>query len=445
MALLDNSSTKDSSIVVHFDRDWKVKHLISQSPDDDYALLDYDDNHWQTIQLPHHDTLEPLSTYWYRKVFTWDYQFDSQQHIFLNFTFNETENDVHPSNQSSISSFSLWLNQATIYAGKLPHDPIEITRYLNTSKENILTICSTQGQPLSLYARIIMPRVCMGQVSLKDLDSTTMKRRCQTLDFTASYNDAHGLIDVSVDVLQKMSVNKTEHDDLSDWDRISDEESEEARAASDLGPIPRLAIVILIVGTRGDVQPFIALAKELLAFGHRVRLATHETFRKFVRENDIEFYPLAGNPADLMSFMVKNAGIVPSLGSIMAGDVGKSRTIIADILASTWKACTEDDDETGIPFTAEAIIANPPSYGHIHCAEKLQIPLHIMFTMPWSPTTAFPHPFCKVDTDFGPQSAADRINKASYEVVEMMVSVLIVNRRSAQTIIISRLGQVCVI
>lgn len=32
------------------------------------------------------------------------------------------------------------------------------------------------------------------------------------------------------------------------------------------------------------------------------------------------------------------------------------------------------------PFIADAIIANPPSFGHIHCAEKLGIPLHLMFT-----------------------------------------------------------------
>ena len=32
------------------------------------------------------------------------------------------------------------------------------------------------------------------------------------------------------------------------------------------------------------------------------------------------------------------------------------------------------------PFVADAIIANPPSFAHVHCAEKLGIPLHMMFT-----------------------------------------------------------------
>ncbi len=34
----------------------------------------------------------------------------------------------------------------------------------------------------------------------------------------------------------------------------------------------------------------------------------------------------------------------------------------------------------GKPFVADAIIANPPSFAHIHCAERLGIPLHLMFT-----------------------------------------------------------------
>jgi hypothetical protein len=48
-------------------------------------------------------------------------------------------------------------------------------------------------------------------------------------------------------------------------------------------------------------------------------------------------------------------------------------------------------------FIADAIIANPPSMGHIHCAEKLGIPLHMVFTMPWSPTRAFHHPLAAME------------------------------------------------
>jgi hypothetical protein len=138
---------------------------------------------------------------------------------------------------------------------------------------------------------------------------------------------------------------------------------------------PCLNIVIMIVGSRGDVQPFIALAKGLIQYGHRIRVATHETFREFVTQNGLEFYPLAGDPAELMAFMVKNPGLIPKLETIKDGEIEKKREMMEQILTSTFEACVAPD-ENQQPFEAQAIISNPPTFGHIHCAEKLSIPLH---------------------------------------------------------------------
>ena len=35
---------------------------------------------------------------------------------------------------------------------------------------------------------------------------------------------------------------------------------------------------------------------------------------------------------------------------------------------------------------ADALIANPIGYGHIHVADALSIPMQILFTMPWTAT-----------------------------------------------------------
>ncbi|KAI9354635.1 glycosyltransferase family 1 protein [Zopfochytrium polystomum] len=180
--------------------------------------------------------------------------------------------------------------------------------------------------------------------------------------------------------------------------------------------VPALNIVIQIVGSRGDVQPFVALAKELLRYGHRLRLATHATFRKFVTENGIEFYPLAGDPNELMAYMVKNPGLLPGLASIRAGDVRKKREMITAILDSAWKSCVEPDpdDPDATPFEADAIIANPVSFAHVHCAERLMVPCHIIFTMPWSPTAAFPSPLTNMNYSSG------GTNYWSYQVVDVL-------------------------
>jgi hypothetical protein len=161
--------------------------------------------------------------------------------------------------------------------------------------------------------------------------------------------------------------------------------------------IPKINIAIQIVGSRGDVQPFIAIAKELQKepYNHRVRICTHPVFKNFVEENGVEFFSIGGDPAELMAYMVRNPGLMPGFESLKSGDVGKRRNDIANILEGCWRGCIEpgngmgrkkivaeivNEPDTDKLFIADAIIANPPSYAHIHCAERLGIPLHMMFT-----------------------------------------------------------------
>lgn len=56
----------------------------------------------------------------------------------------------------------------------------------------------------------------------------------------------------------------------------------------------------------GDVQPYVALGKALARDGHRIRIATHETFREFVTSHGLEFFNIGGDPKELMSYMVKS-------------------------------------------------------------------------------------------------------------------------------------------
>ena len=69
------------------------------------------------------------------------------------------------------------------------------------------------------------------------------------------------------------------------------------------------------------------------------------------------------------------------------------------------------------PFVADAIIANPPSFAHVHCAERLGIPLHLMFTFPYSPTQQFPHPLANIKAS---NVDPGYTNFMSYPLVEMM-------------------------
>ena len=63
--------------------------------------------------------------------------------------------------------------------------------------------------------------------------------------------------------------------------------------------IPKMNIVIMAVGTRGDITPFCCIGLKLLQDGHRVRVATHTCFKELVLEKGLDFYPLAGDPVKL--------------------------------------------------------------------------------------------------------------------------------------------------
>lgn len=61
-----------------------------------------------------------------------------------------------------------------------------------------------------------------------------------------------------------------------------------------------MLISILTLGTRGDVQPFIALAQELKMRGHDVNLATGEYFRQLVESHGITFRPVRADYHSLL-------------------------------------------------------------------------------------------------------------------------------------------------
>ncbi|CAN4113725.1 unnamed protein product [Withania somnifera] len=139
---------------------------------------------------------------------------------------------------------------------------------------------------------------------------------------------------------------------------------DESLDATELQYFPPMQIVMLIVGTRGDVQPFTAIGKRLQDFGHRVRLATHANFKEFVLTAGLEFYPLGGDPKILAGYMVKNKGFLPSRPS----EIPTQRNQLKEIIYSLLPACKEPDMDTGVPFKADAIIANPQ-----HMEEKLKL------------------------------------------------------------------------
>lgn len=456
-------ASKPQDITIEFHKNWKYLQLnMLGCFDIDSIRPDYDDEFWETIDLPHVQQNRTgrsayasiMISHCYRKKFSIDLKEHADSDVYLQFKLQDEKLSKNDDDLMRIPSISIWINEHELYINNL-HEPINLAEYLQETEDNVLLIHSKQGHRLRLRPILTIPNRIVGQYTTRNIHDRE-SRRPSVLNYSVVYNSRSGRINCKMDSLvedvdginkqstgelgksiKKPEKTTTEIEDVDENDNEVDEKSNECTDHNEDimgifdyeantysqkidGPIPRIAILMLIVGTRGDVQPFLALAKELLKYGHRIRLATHKNFREFVQNNGVEFYPLAGDPADLMSFMVKNAGIFPSVSSMLAGDIGRNKNIMRAILKSCWDACIKPDEETGLPFLAEAIIANPPSAGHIHCAEKLKIPLHMIFTMPWTPTAEYPHPFCKIDYNKTPNHS---INLASYGLIDFFVSI----------------------
>ncbi len=145
-------------------------------------------------------------------------------------------------------------------------------------------------------------------------------------------------------------------------------------------PSESLRITCLTIGSRGDVQPYIALCKGLLEEGHRPKIATHAEFGPWVRKHGIEFAEVDGDPAELMRICVENGMFTYSF---LKEASSKFRGWIDELLSSAWKACQDSD----------ILIESPSAMAGIHIAEALGIPYFRAFTMPWTRTRAYPHAF----------------------------------------------------
>ena len=60
-------------------------------------------------------------------------------------------------------------------------------------------------------------------------------------------------------------------------------------------------VTIVPIGSRGDVQPGLALALGLRKAGCEVRIATHELFAKEIGSYGIDFHDVGGNPLKILN------------------------------------------------------------------------------------------------------------------------------------------------
>jgi len=143
-----------------------------------------------------------------------------------------------------------------------------------------------------------------------------------------------------------------------------------------------LRITLLSLGSRGDVQPFLALAVGLQKTRrHTVRLAAPDNFESLAREYRLTFSPLGVDTQKMLG----TGGIDPGRNLMLwFWDVLRSvKPLAVRILENTRLACQD----------SEFIIYSMMGVGAYHVAEKLGVPCMMASPIPgFAPTRAYPNP-----------------------------------------------------
>lgn len=105
-----------------------------------------------------------------------------------------------------------------------------------------------------------------------------------------------------------------------------------------------LMITILCSGSRGDFQPYIALALELKRIGLPVRIAASESFQRFVSSYGLAYFPLTADylSMDLDPKFLKQAQSADNLLKMLLS-FHKMKDFIVDMTDEMFEACSGSD------------------------------------------------------------------------------------------------------
>jgi UDP:flavonoid glycosyltransferase YjiC (YdhE family) len=172
-----------------------------------------------------------------------------------------------------------------------------------------------------------------------------------------------------------------------------------------------MRISIQTLGTRGDVQPFVALALGLVARGHDVQISAPLQLASLVEGRPIRFAPL---PGELLALLDSTQGKAAIAGgrSFTAGLalLNQVRPLMRRLFEEAWAAART--------FEPAVVVHHPKALAAPHIAERLGRPAILASPLPgFTPTSAFPTPVLPF-ASLGPfNRASHRLATASGEAL----------------------------
>jgi sterol 3beta-glucosyltransferase len=141
-----------------------------------------------------------------------------------------------------------------------------------------------------------------------------------------------------------------------------------------------MLITILAMGSRGDVQPYVALGVALKKAGARVRIATLETFCQFVTGYGLECYAIEGDLAGVMNSPVADNARKADNPLKLALSFNELKQYGLALQAGLWAACQD----------ADLLVYHPGMALGYFAAQERGISSVLGLPFPMAPTRAYP-------------------------------------------------------
>ncbi|WP_299694274.1 glycosyltransferase [uncultured Vibrio sp.] len=169
-----------------------------------------------------------------------------------------------------------------------------------------------------------------------------------------------------------------------------------------------MKILLLTIGTRGDVEPFIALGKALIQKGHQVDLCAPSCFQALVEENGLTYKYITDE-----LFKLLDNGTLESMGSFVSGI--KTTMKLMKKAKPLNRQMIIDSIRAGLDSEPELIVYHPKCLAAVSIGEKLNIPVVMGVLQPMIVKTgAFP--------PAGIPDLGSFVNRLSYRLISLAFS-----------------------
>jgi sterol 3beta-glucosyltransferase len=148
-------------------------------------------------------------------------------------------------------------------------------------------------------------------------------------------------------------------------------------------------ITVVALGSRGDVQPCVALGVGLRQAGYEVRIATYGVFADFVGHYGLEFAPVAGDPRQAMEGQAGQQWL--ESGKSLVKFVRRMRGL------STFESLNQGlNDTVEACRGTDAILYTVLGAAGYHVAESMNVPAIYLLLQPFSRSREIPSIFAPI-------------------------------------------------